>query len=100
MQSAHVSVFARDDTLFGVSAALGEDFGFNPVFLRAMFALSLFWNPVAAVGAYAGLGALVAISRWLVPEPRSGGLEEADAGPSQDALNAQDQAWQELAAAA
>ena len=69
MESAHSSVFARDDTLFGVSAALGEDFGFNPQFLRMLFALGLFWNPAAAVVAYAGFGVLVAVARWLVPEP-------------------------------
>ena len=28
------SIIARDDTLLGVCFALGEDFGFNPVYLR------------------------------------------------------------------
>lgn len=95
MASAHVSVFARDDTLFGVSAALGEDFGFNPVFLRLMIALVLFWNPLAAAGAYAGLGSLVAVSRWLVPEPRNRPPEEAEVEPIERV-----ETWEELAAAA
>jgi phage shock protein C len=62
------SIVARDDTLLGVCFALGEDFGFNPVYLRVLFALLLFWSELAAVGAYAGLGMIVAFTRWLVPE--------------------------------
>ena len=64
------SVFARDDTFFGVCHALGEDFGFHPNWLRLAFALALFWNPLAAVGAYAAVGLVIAATRWLVPNPR------------------------------
>ena len=63
------SVLARDDTFFGVCQALGEDFRFNPTFLRLAFAGLLFWNPLAAVGAYAAAGVVVGISRWFVPGP-------------------------------
>lgn len=63
------SVFSREDTLFGVCFAIGADFGFNPIWLRLLFAILLFWSPVAAVGAYAAVGMLVALSRWLAPDP-------------------------------
>ena len=70
MQDYQPSVIARDDTFFGVCHALGEDFRFPPNLLRLALALALFWNPLAAIGAYAGLGVLVGLSRWLVPNPR------------------------------
>jgi len=70
MQDSRPWLIARDDTLLGVCAGLGEDFGFNPLWLRIAFAVSLLWNPVAVIAVYAGLGLLVAISRFLVREPR------------------------------
>ena len=92
------SVFARDDTLFGACHALGEDFGFNPTWLRVLFALGLFLSPAAAVAGYAACGALVAAARWLVPDPPPGAAE-AEAAPA-DEGERQAQAWEELAAAA
>ena len=38
MHAAQPSLFRRPDTFFGVCEALGEDFGFNPIFLRVTFA--------------------------------------------------------------
>jgi phage shock protein PspC (stress-responsive transcriptional regulator) len=64
------NLLARDDTLLGVCAALGEDFGFNPQYLRAAFAVVLLVNPPAVIAAYLALGALVMLSRWLSPNPR------------------------------
>jgi phage shock protein PspC (stress-responsive transcriptional regulator) len=61
--------FFRDDTLFGVCAALGEDLGINPDLLRLLVAVGLFWGPTAAVAGYAGAAALVLLIRWLVPDP-------------------------------
>jgi hypothetical protein len=63
------SIIARDDTLLGVCFALGEDFGFNPVYLRVPLAAVVLWSLPAALGAYAVLGVLVAVSRWLAPNP-------------------------------
>ena len=63
------SIIARDDTLLGVCFALGEDFGFNPVYLRVPLAAIVLWSLPAALGAYAALGVLVAFSRWLAPNP-------------------------------
>ena len=70
MQHAETSVFARDDTFFGVCEALGEDFGFNPVYLRIALGVLVLWNPVAVLGGYVAAGLLVGLSRWLVPNPR------------------------------
>lgn len=69
MNDASTSLIARDDTFFGVCAAIGEDFGFSPNWLRIALAVALFWSPVATVAAYAGAGVLVALSRWLAPNP-------------------------------
>lgn len=70
MQISQPSLFARDDTFLGVCAGLGEDFGFNPLFLRIAFAAFLFFNPPAALATYAAAGAIVLLSRWLAPNPR------------------------------
>ena len=95
-------MLARDDTLFGVCEALGEDFGFPPTLLRIAFALVLFVSPAAALGGYAVGGVLVALSRWLVPDPVAPAAEAAPAAAANDDLQeqAQAQAWEELARAA
>jgi phage shock protein PspC (stress-responsive transcriptional regulator) len=62
--------FTRDDTFFGVCQAVGEDFGFNPNWLRVAFAVPIMINPVATIGVYAGLGVVVLATRLLVREPR------------------------------
>ena len=64
------SLFARDHTFLGVCEGLGEDFGFNPLYLRVAFAVPLIWNPLATLGAYAAVGLVVLASRLLVREPR------------------------------
>jgi phage shock protein PspC (stress-responsive transcriptional regulator) len=72
------SIIARDDTLLGVCHAIGADFGFNPLWLRIAFACVLFWSPVGAFAGYAVLGAVVAFSRWMAPNPEP---TEAEAAP-------------------
>jgi phage shock protein PspC (stress-responsive transcriptional regulator) len=59
----------RDDTLLGACYAIGEDFGFNPFYLRLVFAFGLLGYPAIALTAYAALTALVTLTRWLVPDP-------------------------------
>jgi phage shock protein PspC (stress-responsive transcriptional regulator) len=63
------SVLTREDTFFGVCFALGADFGFSPTYLRILFALLFFYSPAAALGAYGAIGAVVALSRWVAPDP-------------------------------
>ncbi len=67
MAFAH-SVVARDDTLLGTCYALGEDFAFNPFYLRIFISGLLFYSPGAAAAVYAGLTALVTLSRWIAPD--------------------------------
>lgn len=57
----------RNDTILGVCEAIGNDFGFHPNWLRIGFAGILFFSPAAAFGLYFGLGAVVALTRWLAP---------------------------------
>ncbi len=63
------NLFTRDDTFFGVCQALGDDFGFNPVYLRIALGVSLLLSPTLVLGGYAIAGIAVAASRLLVPEP-------------------------------
>ena len=70
MQNLPENPFTRGDTVLGVCEALGEDFRFNPLLLRVAFAIGLFINPLATIGAYLGLGLVVLLSRLVVPNPR------------------------------
>ena len=58
----------RNDTILGVCEAIGQDFGFNPTWLRLAFIAPIFFAPYAAVGAYLGLGVVVAATRLLVKD--------------------------------
>lgn len=71
MESSQHNLFTRPDTFFGVCEGLGEDLGFHPNLLRIALAGVLFWSPAVALGIYAGLGLVVALTRWLAPNPAS-----------------------------
>ena len=60
----------RTHTLLGVCEAIGEDFGFNPLFLRVPFASALLFSPTIAIAAYLVLGVIVAASRLLFPNAK------------------------------
>jgi phage shock protein PspC (stress-responsive transcriptional regulator) len=83
MQTSLIPVYARDHTLLGICEALGEDLGFNPVFLRVPLAVCLLLNPWAVVATYAGLGILVAFTRLVAPNPRQAAAIEAEAAPAE-----------------
>jgi phage shock protein C len=76
------SLFARDHTFLGVCEGLGEDFGFNPVYLRVAFAVPLIWNPLATLGAYAALGLVVLLARLIFPNPRAASGKASAAEPA------------------
>lgn len=81
MQHSQPSLFTRHDTICGVCEGLGEDFGIDPRYLRAGFAVLLFWSPVAALGIYLVTGLIVLLSRWLYPNPcPSGASHQLDLG--------------------
>jgi phage shock protein C len=68
-QETSANLFFRHDTILGVCEGLGEEFGFNPNFLRVPFAAGILWNPAAIVGIYLGLGIALAVARWIYPKP-------------------------------
>ncbi|MGN6818103.1 MAG: PspC domain-containing protein [Sphingomonas sp.] len=67
--------------LFGVCACLGEDFGFNPLYLRLLFGMTLIFAPIAVISAYFGLGALVLVSRLVFPKQRRVAAVEIETTP-------------------
>jgi phage shock protein C len=67
-QTNEVALPLRSHTILGVCEAIGEDFGFNPTFLRVPLAAIVLWNPMVAICGYFGLGAVVLASRLLFPK--------------------------------
>lgn len=61
----------RRDNLFGVCAALGEDFGFNPLWLRIALAVSFLFRPELTVSGYFAIGLVVLITRLIYPNTKS-----------------------------
>lgn len=61
------NLFLRNDTIFGICEALGEDFGFNPNWLRIALCASLYFSPAGVIGGYLGLGIVIAASRFMFP---------------------------------
>ena len=80
------NLFARDDTFFGICQGLGDDLGFNPNWLRVALTLFLFFNPVAAIAAYFGAGIVVAVLRFLIPDPRPAAAPQAEAAEEDEAV--------------
>jgi phage shock protein PspC (stress-responsive transcriptional regulator) len=69
MDTETTNLFRRRDTFFGICEAVGQDFGFNPLWLRLAFVAPLFFFPVQTFAAYFALGAVVLASRLLHPRP-------------------------------
>ena len=78
-QVNQVALPLRSHTILGVCEAIGEDFGFNPIFLRIPLAASVIWHPMIAVAIYLGLGAVVFASRLLFPKTKTVPAENASA---------------------
>jgi phage shock protein PspC (stress-responsive transcriptional regulator) len=74
-QETQVALPLRSHTILGVCEAIGEDFGFNPIFLRVPFAAIVLWSPTIAIGAYFALGAVVLASRLLFPKAKTNEAE-------------------------
>ena len=85
MQATRPSLLMRDHTVLGVCEGLGEDFGFNPLFLRFAFAACLIWQPVYDIGAYLGLGLIVLVARLLVPVRHATPAADHAPAPAADA---------------
>lgn len=74
-QETNIALPLRSHTILGVCEAIGEDFGFNPVFLRVPFAASVLWSPLWAIGTYLALGLVILASRLLFPKAKPVGFE-------------------------
>jgi phage shock protein PspC (stress-responsive transcriptional regulator) len=61
----------RTHTLLGVCEAVGEDFGFNPLYLRVPLSMIVLYSPMIAIGAYLALGLIVLASRLLFPNAKT-----------------------------
>ena len=70
MKNSDTNLLLRDDTFLGVCEGLGEDLGIPANLFRVAFAFSLFFSPLGALGAYLGLGLLVAFTRFVAPVPK------------------------------
>ena len=70
--------FGREDTMLGICESVGQDFGFNPNWLRVAFGAVLVLNPIAVIASYFALGLLVFASRLIVRNPRAVAAADAD----------------------
>jgi phage shock protein PspC (stress-responsive transcriptional regulator) len=70
-QENQIALPLRSHTILGICEAIGEDFGFNPIFLRIPLAASVIWNPTFSIAAYVALGLGVLASRLLFPKAKA-----------------------------
>jgi phage shock protein PspC (stress-responsive transcriptional regulator) len=70
MTAPAANLLTRDDTMFGICEAIGEDLGFHPNYLRVTLAVMLLWNPVVVVATYLAAGLVVLASRLIWPNRR------------------------------
>jgi phage shock protein C len=70
-QAQPTNLLFRNDTILGVCQAIGEDFGFNPNWLRIAFCAPIYWNPGVVIGVYMALGLVVAGTRYFFPDRRA-----------------------------
>jgi phage shock protein PspC (stress-responsive transcriptional regulator) len=90
-QEKEVALPLRSHTILGVCEALGEDFGFNPIFLRVPFAASVLISPMWAVVSYLALGVLVLATRLIFPKAKVVPTNVAAAEAPAAAANSQDE---------
>ena len=70
-EQTHIPLPLRSHTILGVCEGIGEDFGFNPAWLRIPLAASVLLSPTWAIAAYFALGVAVLVSRLLFPRPKA-----------------------------
>jgi phage shock protein PspC (stress-responsive transcriptional regulator) len=69
------------DSLFGICQSIGEDFGFDPFFLRVALLGALFFSPLGVIAAYVALGVTVGLSRLLFPQAKAELVASATVAP-------------------
>lgn len=77
----------RNDTVLGVCEAIGQDFGFNPLWLRLAFIAPLFFQPMLTIALYFALGLVVALSRHVAPRVEADVVEIAPQPASEAGAN-------------
>lgn len=70
MTTTQTNLFARSDTLFGVCEGIGQDFGFNPDYLRVALAVAVVFSPTMAFATYGVMAVAVLLTRLVFPNPR------------------------------
>lgn len=80
--------------IFGVCAAIGQDFRINPDWLRIGFAAALLFALEAVLVAYAALGVVVLASRLLFPDRRPARALDATPATEQEE---QEEEWRRAA---
>ena len=100
MQTEQHNLFTRPDTFFGVCEGLGEDLHIPANLLRMALAGVLFFNPPAAIGAYAAAGAIVLLTRLLFPNPSVAPQPVSQVVPLEEPAVAEQQADPQLPLAA
>jgi phage shock protein PspC (stress-responsive transcriptional regulator) len=76
---ASAPIQPKPDNLFGVCAALGEDFGFNPLYLRIALGAGILWNAGVVAAVYVALGVVVLATRLLFPNAKAAPAAEQPA---------------------
>lgn len=74
-QENRVALPMMSHTILGVCEGIGEDFGFNPIFLRIPFAASMLISPTWGIATYLVLGLVVLGSRLLFPKLKAATVE-------------------------
>ena len=65
----------RNDTMLGVCTGIGEEFGFNPTYLRVAIASLFLVSFKIAIGIYLALGLALVAGRLLFPARRAASQE-------------------------
>ena len=74
----------RSHTILGVCEAIGEDFGFNPTFLRVPLAAIVLYSPTHAIATYLALGLAVLASRLIFPKQKAAVSKQAEPAAADD----------------
>ncbi len=78
----------RNDTMLGVCAGLGEEFGFNPNYLRVLIASLFLVSFKISIGIYLALGLALVVGGVLFPR-RQVALAKVAAEPARLANDAE-----------
>ena len=96
-ETTNANVFLRHDTIFGTCQTIGDEFGFNPNWLRAPLAAAILASPTGAIGFYLGLSIVVLVARLVFPSKAAPALAHVTPA-DQHAIEANDDEREQIAA--